>query len=107
MLAAYLREFRPDAQQEPLDDVLRRIALEVGRLAREGDRLQACVGALALRSADPDLAADLQSIDRLVRSLNGLARFITEVAEQAPADVRLDIGRTPGWGPADAFAVRR
>lgn len=92
------------SEPAPLNDVLFRVAGELGRMAREGDRLQACIGALALRSGDPALACDLQSIDSLVQHLEGLAGFLTALASGAPPRARVDIRSALDRMPLDALA---
>ncbi len=91
-------------QPAPLNDVLLRVAGELGRMAREGDRLQACMGALAQRSGDPTLAGDLQSIDSLVQHLEGLSGFLAALAIGAPARAKVDIRSALDRMPLDALA---
>ena len=94
----------PAPEPAPLNDVLLRVAGELGRMAREGDRLQACMGALALRSGDPALACDLQSIDCLVQHLEGLSGFLAALASGAPPRARVDIRSALDGMPLGALA---
>ena len=56
-------------------------SLRVGRYGR-------ALGCRALRSAEPELAQDLQAIDGLVRRLFNLAAFLDEVGGGEPLPAR-------------------
>jgi hypothetical protein len=68
--------------------ILKRLAQETERLAHDGDQLQTRLGCRALRSAEPELAQDLQAIDGLVRRLFNLAAFLDEVGGGEPLPAR-------------------
>ena len=84
---------RPDLSDTSLRTVLRRLAAEAERLARDGERLHACAAALAESSRDPAAMREVQLIDSMVQHLAGLAAFTEALADAADPDVRLDLRR--------------
>ena len=74
----------PGDRAASLPEVFRRLSRETEKLAGDCDRLQSCIGLLALRCADPALAQDVQAIDSVVQLLFGLSVFMEQLGEAAP-----------------------
>ncbi len=76
-------------------ELYRSLAGEIDRLVQLGDRLQGCIGAAAMGSADPSLVEQLQTVDGLVQGLTDVMRFLDALAAVAPSSVTLDLRGLP------------
>lgn len=78
--------------EEPLAAVLARVGCELATVAHAIDHMQADIGALTWHTAgrDPDYVRAMQEVDHSAQLLAGLADFLHAIAQETPADWRLD-----------------